>query len=38
MPSIVIEASAMLVATTTLRAPDGAGSNIFYCISVGRAE
>jgi hypothetical protein len=35
---MVIDASAMLVATTTLRAPGGAYSKIFYCISVGRAE
>jgi hypothetical protein len=35
---MVIDASAILVATTVLRAPYGAGSNIFYYISVGNAE
>lgn len=38
MPSIVIDASAILVAITIFLAPRGAGSNIFYYNSVGNAE
>jgi hypothetical protein len=34
----VIDASAIFVATTIFLAPGGAGSNIFYYISVGNAE
>ena len=37
MPSIVRDASAMLVATITLRAPGGAGSKMRVCISEGSA-
>ena len=38
MPSIVILVSAMFVASTTLRAPGGAGSKMRDCISLGSAE
>ena len=38
MPSIVSDASAMLVAAMTLREPGGAGSKILLCISDGSAE
>mmetsp|Transcript_6565 Transcript_6565/g.16245 ORF Transcript_6565/g.16245 Transcript_6565/m.16245 type:complete len:274 (-) Transcript_6565:533-1354(-) len=34
--SMVIEVSAMLVASTTLRAPGGVGSKILACMSLGR--
>tara|TARA_B110001452_G_scaffold210779_1_gene181208 strand:+ start:1589 stop:1696 length:108 start_codon:yes stop_codon:yes gene_type:complete len=33
---MVIDVSAMLVASTTLRAPGGVGSKIFACMSDGR--
>jgi hypothetical protein len=35
---MVSDASAMLVATTTLRVPGGAGSKILVCSSDGSAE
>jgi hypothetical protein len=35
-PSIVIEVSAIFVASTTFRAPSGVGSNILACMSLGR--
>ena len=35
---MVSDASAILVATMTLRAPGGAGSKILVCISEGSAE
>ena len=35
-PSIVIDVSAMFVASTTLRAPSGVGSKILACMSLGR--
>jgi hypothetical protein len=37
MPSMVRDASAMLVAMTHLRAPGGAGSKMRVCISDGSA-
>lgn len=38
MPSIVIDASAILVAITTFLDPFGVGRNILYYNSLGREE
>ena len=35
-PSIVMDVSAIFVASTTLRAPSGVGSKIFACMSLGK--
>src|SRR5216684_3359708 len=35
-PSIVIDVSAIFVASTTFRAPSGVGSNILACMSLGK--
>jgi hypothetical protein len=38
MPSMVIDVSAMLVATTTLRVPGGVGAKTRICSSAGSPE